>query len=244
MPTPSERSRSRLFCSAPRWCLASALALSALVGACALQPPPPPLVASPAPGGPDDRAVPPPAPASSAPTAPPPSPVPAMPPAAGAGSGPAAVAGNPVAAGPAEPRDNGGVPGLLRYADRVRALTPPELASEIAALGEPGPQPARQLQLAIALMHSSQPVDTARALGLAQRAAGNSTEEAAPYRSLARLLANRLLEQRKLEDTADRQTQLARELQRRIDQLNDRLEAMRAIERSINNRAPARPPTP
>lgn len=137
--------------------------------------------------------------------------------------------------------------GLLRYADRVRALTPAELTMEIASLGEPGNQPARLLQLAIALMQSNQPVETARALGLAQRAAASTAPDATPYRPLARLIANRLLEQRKLEEAVERQTQQLREQQRRIDQLNERLEAMRAIERSLNNRAPAttpRPPTP
>jgi DNA repair ATPase RecN len=133
---------------------------------------------------------------------------------------------------------------MLRYAERVRALTAAELAQEIAALGDPGNQPMRQLQLAIALMHSSQAVETARALGLAQRAAANGAPEAAAYRPLARLIANRLLEQRKLEETVERQAQQLREQQRRIEQLNERLEAMRAIERSLNNRAPATAPRP
>ena len=52
------------------------------------------------------------------------------------------------------------------------------------------------------------------------------------------------LEQRKLEEALDRQAQQLREQQRRIEQLNERLEAMRAIERSLNNRAPARPAAP
>lgn len=136
---------------------------------------------------------------------------------------------------------------LLRYADRVRALTPPELTLEIVALGDPGNQPARQLQLALALAGTAQPVDTARALGLAQRAANSAAPDAAPYKPIARLIAHRLLEQRKLEENVDRQAQQLREQQRRLDLLNERLEAMRAIERSLNNRTPAvtpRPPTP
>lgn len=146
--------------------------------------------------------------------------------------------------------DDGGAQatvGLLRYAERVRALNPTELALEVAALGDPGAQPALQLQLAIALMHTAQPVDTARALGLAQRVVANGAPEAAPYRSFARLLASRLMEQRRLEEALERQAQQLRDQQRRIDALNERLEAMRAIERSLNNRAPApapRAPTP
>lgn len=128
---------------------------------------------------------------------------------------------------------------LLRYADRVRGLTPAELSLEIAALGDPGGVPERQLQLSLALMHLNQPVETARALGLAQRVANSPAPEAAPLKPLARLLVQRFMEQRKLEEVMDKQAAQLREHQRRIDQLNERLEAMRAIERSINNRPPA-----
>jgi hypothetical protein len=128
---------------------------------------------------------------------------------------------------------------LLRYADRVRGLSPAELSLEIAAIGDPGGAPERQLQLALALMHLNQPVETARALGLAQRVANSAAPDSAPLKPLARLLAQRLLEHRKIEEALDKQNAQLREQQRRIDQLNERLEAMRAIERSINNRPPA-----
>ena len=49
------------------------------------------------------------------------------------------------------------------------------------------------------------------------------------------------MEQRRLEDSLERQSQQLREHQRRIDQLNERLEAMRAIERSLTTRPPAAP---
>ena len=57
---------------------------------------------------------------------------------------------------------------------------------------------------------------------------------------LARTLAARYLEQRRIEDDRDRQSQQVRDSQRRIEQLNDRLEALRAIERSVSRQnAPA-----
>lgn len=131
---------------------------------------------------------------------------------------------------------------LLRYADRVRGLTPAELALEIAALGDPGQVPERQLQLSLALLQMNQPVETARALGLAQRVANSLSPESAALKPLARLLAQRLVEHRKIEETLDKQNAQLREQARRIEQLNDRLEAMRAIERSINARPPAAAP--
>lgn len=145
-------------------------------------------------------------------------------------------------AAPASVPEGEAIARLLRYADRVRALTPTELNLEIAAIGDPGGAPERQLQLALTLIHLNQPVETARALGLTQRVADSPLPESEPLKPLARLLAQRLLEQRKIEEAMDRQSAQLRDQQRRIDQLNERLEAMRAIERSINNRPPAPAP--
>lgn len=130
---------------------------------------------------------------------------------------------------------------LLTYSERVRQLNPNDLAAEIAVQGDPGNAPLRQMQLALALMHMPQAVDTARALGLLQRVVGSPTPEATPLKPLARLLAHQLMEQRRLEDSLERQGQQLRENQRRIDQLSERLEAMRAIERSLTTRPPAAP---
>ena len=138
------------------------------------------------------------------------------------------------------------VTALLTYSERVRQLNPTDLAAEIAVQGDPGNVPLRQMQLAMALMQTPQAVDTARALGMLQRVVGSTAPEATPLKPLARLLAHRLMEQRRLEDTVDRQGQQLRESQRRIEQLTDRLEAMRAIERSLTTRPPApnRPAAP
>ncbi len=134
------------------------------------------------------------------------------------------------------------VTALLSYADRLHALSPADLAAEIVVQGDPGNVALRQMQLALALTHLRQPADTARALGLFQRVIAHPGPESLPLKPLARLLANRLLDQRKLEETTDRQAQQLRDSQRRIDQLNERLEAMRAIERSLTTRPPAAAP--
>jgi hypothetical protein len=150
----------------------------------------------------------------------------------------------------AVPDEAGAVKFLLDHAERLRVLNPAELGAAISALGEAGNQPLAQLQLALALTHTHQPVDTARAIGLLQRVLAQEGAAARPYKALARLLLTRLQEQRKLEDSLERQSQQLREQQRRIEQLNERLEAMRAIERSLNTRpgtplnGPTRPATP
>ena len=56
-----------------------------------------------------------------------------------------------------------------------------------------------------------------------------------------RALAARYAEQRRVEDDRDKQAQQLRDSQRRIDQLNDRIEALRAIERSFARPNPAAP---
>lgn len=131
---------------------------------------------------------------------------------------------------------------LLSYADRLHALSPTDLAAEIVVQGDPGNVALRQMQLALALMHLRQPADTARSLGLLQRVITHTGPESLPLKPLARLLANRLMDQRRLEDATERQAQQLRDSQRRIDQLNERLEAMRAIERSLTTRPPAAAP--
>ncbi|MCB4363772.1 hypothetical protein KIH07_08500 [Hydrogenophaga taeniospiralis] len=131
---------------------------------------------------------------------------------------------------------------LLVYTERLRSMNAAEVAGEIAALADPGASAPRQMQLALALMHTHQAVDTARALGLLQRVVNQNSPESTPLKPLARLLAARLQDLRRLEDTVERQGQHLRDSQRRIEQLNERLEAMRAIERSLTTRPPPPPP--
>jgi hypothetical protein len=122
---------------------------------------------------------------------------------------------------------------MLAYADKVRPLGAPELAAELNRLGDLVETPTVQMQTAIVLAQTRNPADLARALSLMQRVMANPAAEAQPLQPLARTLAARYAEQRKVEDDRDKQVQQLRDSQRRIDQLNDRIEALRAIERSF-----------
>jgi enoyl-CoA hydratase/carnithine racemase len=133
----------------------------------------------------------------------------------------------------------GPVGAMLAYADKVRPLGAPELANELARLGDLVETPTTQMQTAIVLAQTRVPADLAKAFGLMQRVTTNPSAEAQPLQPLARTLAARYAEQRRVEDDRDRQAQQVRDSQRRIDQLNDRIEALRAIERSF-----ARPNAP
>jgi hypothetical protein len=122
---------------------------------------------------------------------------------------------------------------MLAYADKVRPLGAPELAAELNRLGDLVETPTVHMQTAIVLAQTHNPADLARALGLLQRVIANPAAEAQPLQPLARTLAARYAEQRRVEDDRDKQVQQLRDSQRRIDQLNDRIEALRAIERSF-----------
>ena len=140
----------------------------------------------------------------------------------------------------------GPVAAMLSYADKMRSLNGADLGAEISRIGDPGDSPTTQMQLALLLSQTRVPADLARALGLLQRVVSNPSPEAQPLQPLARALAARYLEQRRVEDDRDKQVQQLRDSQRRIDQLNDRIEALRAIERSFArpNMAPALPAAP
>lgn len=129
---------------------------------------------------------------------------------------------------------------LLAYADRLRGLPGPELAQEITRLGN-AVSAGDQLRLALSLSQTRQLPDLVRAQELLQRALANNSEEARPLHALARLLAARFAEQRRAEDQLDRQNQQLRDLQRRLEQTQDKLDALKEIERSLSSRPPAAP---
>ena len=136
-------------------------------------------------------------------------------------------------------RDNDtAVTRLLAYADRVRSMTPAELATEFARLSDTR-SPAEQMQLSLALAQVRQTPELIRAQDLITRVLANASPEAMAYHPLARFLATRFGEQRRFEDLFDKQVQQTRDTQRRLDQIAERLAALKAIERSLGVRTPA-----
>lgn len=134
---------------------------------------------------------------------------------------------------------------VLEQADRLRGLSAPELARELELLAGLNDGPLRQAQLAAALLLTRVPSDAQRAQALLQQLLERSDAEAASLHPLARLLLAQQAELRRGEEQQERQAQQLRDAQRRIDQLNDRLEAVRALERSLGQRnAPATPIAP
>ncbi|MCR5885285.1 hypothetical protein LRS03_21470 [Rhizobacter sp. J219] len=143
---------------------------------------------------------------------------------------------------------------LIAYHEQIRQLSPQDLANEINRLNAAvsatptAAPPDVVLELALALSQQHNGGDVARAVALLEPITKSSAPELAPWQPLARLLLGRVLEQRRLEDALNREATRNRELQRTMQQLNEKLEALKAIERSMANRptgvptAPATPP--
>ncbi|HEX2012073.1 MAG TPA: hypothetical protein VJN44_14150 [Roseateles sp.] len=136
---------------------------------------------------------------------------------------------------------------FLAQHERLHKLAPAELAQEIAAAGAPADDanlaPAAVLQLALTLSLShANPGELTRAQNLLNQLQRSEAPEARAWQGLARVLASRLAEQRRLEGEIERLNLQARDNQRRLDQLNEKLEALKAIERSLHTRPAAAPP--
>jgi len=212
--------------ASPRWRLSCA-GLSALcVAACAVVQPAP----QPAP-------TPPPAPAT------PPAPAPAPP----------VVPVSEPAVKPPQPDDpvtaaDLAARRLLVYHERLRQMSSVEVASEVARLGAlissadtpATPDDVLALALALSLEHGTG--DLARASSLLEPLAQDPTPDEQPWQPLAQLLAGRIAEQKRLEDQLDRITAQRRDTQRAIQQLTEKLEALKAIERSMTTRSATMPP--
>jgi len=130
---------------------------------------------------------------------------------------------------------------LLATEDRLSALNTADLGTEAARTID-GPTVEQQMDQALALSMTHNGGDLARAQTLLDLVLHNNAPQADPWRALARLLAYRLGEQKRAEDAAERNAQQLRDAQRdnqrKLDDANSKLEALKAIERSLNTRQP------
>jgi hypothetical protein len=133
---------------------------------------------------------------------------------------------------------------FLATHDRLSTLNSADLAQEANRPIDPSSiEAAMDQALALSMTHA--PGDIVRAQAVLDQVLHNNTPQADPFRSLARLLAYRLGEQRRAEEAVDRLgVQLRdqqRDSQKKLDALNDKLEALKAIERNLNTRPGAKP---
>ncbi|MCX7278112.1 MAG: hypothetical protein NTZ15_12450 [Burkholderiales bacterium] len=142
---------------------------------------------------------------------------------------------------PLSPADQAGRQ-LQQWQDALR-LAAPETASGLASrlAAEPA-TPAGMVHLALAWLHTRTPGDAARAQAQLEGLANSTEPTAAAWAGWLPLLTARAAEQKRLEEQVARQSQQLRDNQRRIDQLTEQLEALKAIERSLAPRSMGKAP--
>lgn len=149
----------------------------------------------------------------------------------------------PVPAPPSPSEEAGHL--LLRWQDALRQAAPETLPPLAARLASEPATPSGMVHLALVWLHTHTPGDAARALtqleGLANSANTATDPAAAAWADWLPLLSARAAEQKRLEEQITRQTQQLRDNQRRIDQLTEQLEALKAIERSLAPRSMGKP---
>lgn len=131
---------------------------------------------------------------------------------------------------------------LQQWQDALRQATPESLNTLAARLAAEPATPAGMVHLALVWLHTHNPGDAARALAQMEGLANANDPATAAWTNWLPLLAARAAEQKRLEEQINRQTQQLRDNQRRIDQLTEQLEALKAIERSLAPRSMGKTP--
>ncbi|MFG6413725.1 hypothetical protein ACG02S_07415 [Roseateles sp. DC23W] len=111
---------------------------------------------------------------------------------------------------------------------------PPEAEQLNALLGQ-----LEDLHKTLVLAQGRSPAEQLQASAQLDALALATNAQAEPLRPLAQLLNARLAEQRRLQDNVDKLTAQLRDSQRRNEQLNEKLEALKAIEQAL----PGKPAT-
>lgn len=128
---------------------------------------------------------------------------------------------------------------LLGYLQLLPQLSAQELQRERGVLTAIPQTPATQVRLAMVLGQARGTADLVRALGLLDGVLKSREPAAASLHPLARGLAGQYQERLKLETQNDKLLQQLKESQRRSSELQEKLDALTDIERSL----PVRPPT-
>lgn len=128
---------------------------------------------------------------------------------------------------------------LLRYQAGLRQLPAAELSKSLLELNKQDNSAYTILRRAMLLAALKGPGDLGRAQALLDGAAQAAAPDEQQLKPLAQFLSASYADARRQDETADKLNQQLREGQRRHEQLNDKLEALKNIERTLSVR-----PTP
>ena len=138
---------------------------------------------------------------------------------------------------------------LLAFQDRLAHLDDAAVTAQIALLDHDltdthsSAAPDVVLDLALALQRRHAAGDMARAGALLEALTQSPSPESEPWQPVARLLAAFILDVKQLEDQLEQEATQRRDTQRALQQTTEKLEALKAIERSMSTHGPV-PRTP
>lgn len=131
---------------------------------------------------------------------------------------------------------------LLAYQASLRAMSSSELVKAQLELSRADHAPYNTIRRAMLQATLRTPGDLARAQTLLDSITQASSEEAKLLAPLAQFLSGQYADLRRQDETVERLNGQVRDAQRRNDQLNEKLEALKNIERSLSVRPTAGAP--
>ena len=131
---------------------------------------------------------------------------------------------------------------LLAYQSALRLMTPSELVKAQLDLAKADHAPSNTIRRAMLQATVRGPGDLARAQALLEPLATATGKDAQLLAPLVQLLSSQYAELRRQDESIDKLNGQLRDAQRRIEQLNEKLEALKNIERSLSVRPAAGAP--
>jgi len=122
---------------------------------------------------------------------------------------------------------------LLAYHAQLRKMSPAELSRELQRINTYPAGPANTVRRAMALALTRDGIDLAKAEAQLWNVMADNSVEAEKLKPLVQLLVGQYADLRRLADSAEKSSVQAKEAQRKVDQLNDKLEALKNIERTL-----------
>lgn len=122
---------------------------------------------------------------------------------------------------------------LLAYNVHLRKLPAAELGRELQRVNGYPAGPSNTVRRAMVLSLTRDPIDLAKAEAQLWNVMGDNSVEAEKLKPLVQLLLGYYADLRRVADNAEKSSVQAKEAQRKVDQLNDKLEALKNIERSL-----------
>ncbi|EJN09404.1 hypothetical protein [Herbaspirillum sp. YR522] len=122
---------------------------------------------------------------------------------------------------------------LLAYGIQVRKMSAAEVARELQRANANPSGPANAVRRAMLLAATRDPIDLARAEAQLWNVMADNSVEADKLKPFVQLLVGHYSDLRRVADNAEKSAGQARDAQRKVDLLNEKLEALKNIERSL-----------